>query len=192
MVKLGTQKKMVFMFTIALLCSCNMLASNIPTSIPLQTYTPFPTSTPNAIIGVLPQYEGQDCWPSEPLSRDFYRFVDIETDPSIFIQEFRQTYNEAFKNGETWIKDPIAVALRYSGYLNFDGIYPSKMFVFSISSNQVVVIIKSENLKDDSVRDQEDRVDLIKIGDMWKIEWAGYRQRCYRSTFDGWTTDLCP
>jgi hypothetical protein len=196
--KLGIQKKIVFTLAVALLCSCNILAKNITTSMPSQTYTPplnntpTPISTPTSIIWEFPQEVEQDYWPSEPLSRDSYSSVDIETDPSMLIQDFRQTYNEALKKGETWIKDPIAVSLKYSGYPNFEGIYPSKMFVFSTSSNQVIVILRSENLKDDSVRDLENRVDLIQIGDVWKIEWAGYRQRCYRSNFEGWTTGLCP
>ena len=168
------------------------ISMSLPTYTPLATYTPHPIPTPIIIFREIPQQEGQDYWTSEPLSRDFYYYVDVATDPLITIQEFRQGYAEALDNGDTWIKDPIAVALRYSGYSSVDGNIPSKVFVFSISNNQVVVVVKLENLMDDSVRDHEDRIDLIKIDDAWKIEWAGYRQRCYRSNFEGWTTDLCP
>lgn len=204
-------KSIILTFMMGLFCGCTKPAINTPTTMPLATYTalptytpyptlrplatytplptytPYPISTPKIIIREIPHKGEKDYWNSEPLSRDFYHDYHVQTNPSWF----QQVYLEALVNGDAWIKDPLVVALRYAGYPNIDKIEPSKIFVFSISGTKVI-IIKGDNLMDDSILDDEIRVDLIKIDDVWKVDWAGYRQRCQRSSFHGWTTESCP
>ena len=201
MIKIEIRKLIIFLLLNVLFFGCAPFANDTQSKVPLTTNTPItptptltpnPTSTPYFITLEIPQKDGEEYWPSEPLSREFYSYVDVETNQIFPIQEFRRQYAEALENNDAWIQEPILVALRYAGYPNIDGTNPNKVFVFSISGIQVVVVILAENLMNDSVRDHEDRVDLIKVGNVWQIEWAGYRQRCYRSSFDGWITGLCP
>lgn len=164
----------------------------LPTYTPAPTFTPYPTLTPAIIKLQIPEKSDQEYWPTDPLGREFYAYVDIETNPRIPIQEFRKAYAEAVKKDEGWIKDPITLALRYAGYPNLDGLSPNQVFIYYVNDVQVIVIVRAFGHMDDSIRDTDERIELVKENGIWIIEWAGYRQRCYRSSFDGWTTGLCP
>jgi hypothetical protein len=135
---------------------------------------------------------GKEIWPEKPLGHEHYAYIDVEHDPLIPIVEFREEYAKAVQDEEEWVKSPMLVGLRFSGYPNVDGIGPDKVFFFCTNSNRATVVVISEGLMNDSIKDQEKRVDLVREGGIWKIEWAGYRQRCYRSLYGGWITGLCP
>ncbi|MCP4599553.1 MAG: hypothetical protein GY847_03270 [Proteobacteria bacterium] len=141
----------------------------------------------NAVFGT-----GKETWPKKPLSREHYAYIDVEHDPLIPIVGFREKYAEAVQDEEEWVKSPILVGLRFVGYPNVEGIEPDNVFFFCTNSYKATVVVVSEGLMDDSIKDQEKRIDLVKEGGIWKIEWAGYRQRCYRSLYGGWITGLCP
>lgn len=108
-------------------------------------------------------------------------------------QDVTDEYPEfLYRTEESWIKDPLFVALNYTGYPNRDNNPPSKIYAHKDRNEKVTIIISNFNARDDSIKDTENRIDLINIDGTWKIEWAGYRQRCRRSPFNGWTTGLCP
>jgi hypothetical protein len=93
---------------------------------------------------------------------------------------------------ETQKSNPTDVGLNFAGYPNIDKVEPDKVTTFYHSDVDVTVTVLSLGLMDDSIRDQEIRVDLHLQGDKWTIEWAGYRQKCRRSLNSGWITNLCP
>jgi hypothetical protein len=126
------------------------------------------------------------------LVKDEYRAINIENQETFYKPEFWEQYDSAVLGKEQWVIDPVAVALRFSGYPNIDRIKPDQIVVYTLSNENTVVVVTWKNLMDDSIRDQEHRMDLVMENGVWKIEWAGWRQRCYRSNFDGWVTDLCP
>jgi hypothetical protein len=151
----------------------------------IQIELPTPTPTPNLPITY--------AISSEPLlTKDEYRDIDIENLDTFYIPEFWDQYSQAVAEKEFWVTDPVTVALRFSGYPNIDGIKPAQIVVYSFTEDNIMVVVTWKNLMDDSIRDKEHRIDLVSENGIWTIEWAGWRQRCYRSSFDGWVTDPCP
>ena len=130
--------------------------------------------------------------PAHPLEHDRYAVIDVEQPTLIHQIEFREEYLIAVKTGAGWVQDPIQVGLRFAGYPNADSDHPDQVFAFFPQSNKAIVVVASLNCMDDSIRDHEERIDLVRDSEVWKTEWAGYRQRCRRSLSGGWVTGLCP
>lgn len=122
--------------------------------------------------------------------RESYGAYDFAKDPRF--ASFTQEYKDAHLNQASWVVDPVALALRVVGYPNIDGTNPDQVDVYYIDSAELVVVIKAFGLPDDSVEAKHIRVDLVKKDNIWEIEWAGYKQRCGRGLFIGWTTSNCP
>ncbi|HNS37615.1 MAG TPA: hypothetical protein PK454_09700 [Anaerolineaceae bacterium] len=137
-------------------------------------------------------------WPTEPMAREYYAPIDIENGPILHYREFREVYAEAVQNNSPWLLNPVDVAFRFKGVLDETGNYPDGYYspdlvmAFTTADDHVTVVIISENAPDDSIKDQEVRVDLVSENGIWRVEWAGYRQRCYRNNYDGWITGRCP
>lgn len=127
-----------------------------------------------------------------PLGQSHYKPADLGNEQLIPIISFWEQYHSAVQAGENWIADPIEIALRYAGFPNPDNINPDTVFAYYVKANKAVVIITKANLMDDSVSAKEYRIDLVKLENIWKIEWAGYRQKCGRGLSLGWVKGLCP
>ncbi|NLF50824.1 MAG: hypothetical protein GX577_06770 [Leptolinea sp.] len=84
------------------------------------------------------------------------------------------------------------VALHFAGYPNSDGTTPDRVTLVFTDTGHTVVTVLSEGLLDDSIMDQEYRIELGVSEDIWIINWAGVRYRCARSGNFDWTTTLCP
>jgi hypothetical protein len=122
--------------------------------------------------------------------KESYGAYDFAKDP--WLASFAQEYKDARLNHSSWVVDPIALALRVAGYPNIDGTNPDQVDIYYVNSTKLVVVIKDFGLMDDSVESRDIRVDLVKKGDIWEVEWAGLRQRCRRGLIIGWTTSGCP
>jgi hypothetical protein len=131
---------------------------------------------------------------TRPRSRFFYKRYDPQAARWLtWLQKrgsFTEAYDQARRGGETWTADPTQVALHLVGYPNPDRTEPDRVQVFGVVGEAVTVIILDENLADDAVSDEEDRVDLVKDGDKWKVAWWGRRWRCSREFYTGWTSSI--
>ncbi|MCP4539268.1 MAG: hypothetical protein GY832_19200 [Chloroflexi bacterium] len=125
-----------------------------------------------------------------PKSQSWYKPYELSGDS--WIAKRVQSYQEACDNRESWTKDPVDVALYVAGYPNIEGSEPDQINVFDIGSGRISVVIMEDSLLDDSIRSSQVRVDLAKRGDVWKVEWAGSRWRCWRTVFAVWGTNSCP
>lgn len=101
-------------------------------------------------------------------------------------------YEGARNNLEDWTKNPTDIALYMAGYPNLDGTKPDKVSIFDTGSDRITVLVMENSLHDDSVQAIEVRVDLVKKNEVWEIEWAGGRWRCWRTLFSSRGTSLCP
>lgn len=117
-----------------------------------------------------------------------------EYKPSDKMSKFCEIYVQAAINNEPWVQDPIELAMLITGYPNIDGVAPSSVAAYYgyKNPNIVSVTIVSKNLMDDSIRDVDNRIDLVNIDNVWKIQWAGFRLRCRRNNNDNWITTPCP
>lgn len=123
-------------------------------------------------------------------SRNHYTLVSHQGTWSSFCK----AYEQALQDNEEWVSDPVKIALRLAGYPNDDHLSPDNVSTYysNKSSKIVSVIVLSTNLMDDSIKDKEYRVDLLEENNSWRIQWAGYRQRCWRGFLGGWTRGFCP
>ncbi len=109
-------------------------------------------------------------------------------------ENFCQRYQDAILNEDSWVNYPIEIALNFSGYPNPDDFPPYTVTsIFKRGDSKIVTVVTLfTNLLDDSVRDVETRVDLIKENEIWQIQWSGYRLRCYRNNSEEWVITPCP
>jgi hypothetical protein len=136
--------------------------------------------------------------PETPLDRDNYAPINLEER----LQRLERSDKEAVdfwnrmelpnKLEQIQRADPIDVGLHFVGYPNIDDVQPDKVLIFYTSANEVIVFVLAIGLMDDSVLDSEERIDLHFDGNEWRVEWAGYRQRCRRNNNPDWITGLCP
>ena len=106
---------------------------------------------------------------------------------------FCEQYQEAITKEESWLNDPIEMAMKSQGYPVFENSGPNivKSF-FGKNSRMTIVILTYTNLPDDSIKDQEWRIDLVESGKkLWTIQWIGYRQTCRRTGSDDWVAKRC-
>ena len=130
------------------------------------------------------------CSSCQPLSKASYRPDDIEND--LWNSWWLDEYDAARSSSASWVQDPIDLALRFAGYPNPDEVAPDRVNVFYENSSTVTVVICKDGLMDDSVRAKEHRIDLVRNGGLWEIEWSGARFRCVPNRgSQEWTTDLC-
>ncbi len=120
--------------------------------------------------------------PVSILPRQNYRPYNFDTDP--WLSSFNQTYAAAKQRRASWLFNAPTVALRLTGYPNPDGCKPTEVTTTEQSATRVTVVVnkgpaKNESCSDDSVLASEIRVDLVKAGQIWAIEWAGGRYRCH-------------
>jgi hypothetical protein len=168
-----------------------LTASSFPTTFATTAITPAISLDPGATPTPDPYWfdDENEYWPQDPLGREYYAFAWRGEER---IPEFNQTILDAYANGEAWATDPIEAALRFAGYPNPDDIYPEAVYVF-FHGSLVIVVVRTGRVWDDSIFEQEHRIDLVKDGETWRIEWAGYRQRCARYAGPGdWMVGLCP
>jgi hypothetical protein len=139
-----------------------------------------------------------DYWPQEPLTRINYAEYNLEEQLQIIESRDEDAIDFWTRMGEPnyldaiELSDPIDVGLHFAGFPNIDGVNPDKVLAFYTTSVDAVVIVLSLNCMDDSIRDHEERIDLHFENNEWMVVWAGYRQRCRRSIYQGWSTGLCP
>lgn len=113
----------------------------------------------------------------EPLGRENY--LEYNFQKSRWLVLFMTEYEAAKLRQESWTKNPTEVALRVAGYPNPDNLEPDKVSVFRPRLDYITVIIMADlHMVNDSVWDSEQRIDLIKRGDIWEIDWAGGRYSC--------------
>ena len=114
--------------------------------------------------------------------RSQYLNFSFQNEP--WLRAFQTKYSAARDNQEGWVSEPKAIALRLLGYPNSDGCEPGEITVRGgIEENQSIVIIRSpespkEICLDDSVKDSEHRIELVKDQSAWEVEWIGGRFRC--------------
>jgi hypothetical protein len=109
-------------------------------------------------------------------------------------ESFCNYYQEDYATHESWLTYPTEIALRFSGFPNPDNFTPSLVTtVYKRGDPEVAsVIVLFTNFLDDSVRDKEIRVDLVKESEQWEIQWSGFRLRCYRNNSEEWVNTPCP
>jgi hypothetical protein len=72
---------------------------------------------------------------------------------------------------------------------------PEEVRVFQIASNRAIIVLQMRYLRGDSVDASQMRIELVRVEEVWKVEWAGVRWRCdlFRgNNGPGWTTEPCP
>ena len=111
-----------------------------------------------------------------------YLSSNLVTDP--WISSFNTSYEKAIKTSEPWLFKPSTVALKLLGYPNTDGCKPTEVLTIEQSSTQVTVIIsngpgRGELCGDDSILASETRVDVVKLNQIWAVDWVGGRYRCH-------------
>ncbi len=148
-----------------------------------------PTATPTEICLT-------DC--DIPLPRESYAPLDVAKEWER-INEVDALNIEYWKSADQ--SNPLAeirdssvydVSLHFSGYPNSDYTPPDRVMVVYTDPKQAIVTVLSEGMLDDSIIDQEYRIELSEMDTEWKINWAGVRYRCARSGNFEWTTSLCP
>lgn len=161
-----------------------------PTLTPAATYTPYPTATEIEPTRVYPTYEG-DYWPRQALGRENYREIDLQ---HVWYAKFFDAYNQAVVDKEAWIYDFYTVAMNFFTLPYTDKPFPNLIsIIYPSKYRDRVIFTFRERAMDDSIAEVEDRIDLVRDEEgVWKIEWAGWRQRCARGSRDGWTTEPCP
>jgi hypothetical protein len=177
----------ILLLSCGFICGCIQQEKN-PTQTPLSSATVIPTNAPSP-TPTLELIQSADL--SLLLDKQYYATVD-QINPETWEREFWQSYTDALDSKDDWVKNPVTIALRYGGYPNVDYRYPDSVTEYLISDSEVVIVATNEHLRTDSVFAVEYRIDFLKNGDVWKIEWAGNRYRCVRTTSSEWTTNLCP
>lgn len=134
-------------------------------------------------------------------SKSRYRTYAFDQDP--WLASFNQEYQAAQRNQSYWLQDPIKLALKVAGYPNADGVNPDEIHIYYTSSTTLTAIIRNDNLEDDAIAAEENRVDLVYTGAVWEIAWAGGRWKCSRvqsppslgwldkPILNRWTDSLC-
>ena len=66
--------------------------------------------------------------------------------------------------------------------------------VFQIASNRAIIFLQMRHLFGDSVDASQTRIELLRVGETWKVAWAGRRWQCrpFRGNSRGWTIEICP
>lgn len=111
-------------------------------------------------------------------------------------------YQTAISNNESWVHNPIDVALKTFTFSEF--FIPDNVIALTmperktttfqnqasetyVEHNAIVVVYSI--LHPD--QDLEIRVDLIREDEIWKIRWIGSRWKCYKNTNVNWSTEPC-
>jgi hypothetical protein len=109
---------------------------------------------------------------------------------------FMEGYRRAEEQGEAWTKEPHDIALRFSCGEECGG---ESVTVNQIDPDRSVVIVEDHTVFDDSIKATKTRIELMRSGNGWKVEWAGWKQQCRRDDWTavfqgrfGWHTQLCP
>lgn len=142
--------------------------------------------------------EKTECNLTKPLDRNNYAEIDVEKDLLSLAQEdkhavdFWNRMDQPNKLAQINKTDPVDVGLHFAGYPNIDDIPPDKVELYYSSTIDAIIIVLATNIGDDSVQDKEERIDLHFDGNEWKVEWAGYRQKCRRINNPDWVTGRCP
>ena len=140
----------------------------------------------------------KEYWPTEPLDRSQYAEYDLAEKLERNQRRDEDAVDYWTRTGKPDLlaqvnfSDPIDVGLHFAGYPNLDRVPPDIVLVYYRSGIDVTVVVVGLNNMDDSIRDKEQRIDLHFEDGVWNVEWAGYRQRCYRTAVQQWTTELCP
>ena len=119
-------------------------------------------------------------------------YSSLDMDSARWQEEFASPYENAVLDHSVWVREPISVALKAAGYPNIDGLTPESIGFYNINLSEVIVVVRTGRLMDDSIKERELLIDLYQDGDIWRVIWAGQRQRCYRSLSPFWTTKPCP
>jgi hypothetical protein len=95
-----------------------------------------------------------------------------------------------------WKHSPQAIALELATDCSD---YPSKcqleeVRVFRVASSKAIVVLQERYLVGDSVDASQMRIELLRVGETWEVEWSGMRWRCkpFRGNSPGWTVETCP
>lgn len=166
-----------------------VLAACAPTAAPANEH---PTATADLSLPVETPGSGTvTTVPGEPPApREAYRPSQPDSTPGY--AGFLEAYEAARAEQADWLRDPVAIALRLAGYPNSEREAPDQVTLYQTDPERAVVVLLLEGAMDDSVRDIEDRVDLVLEDGLWRVEWAGARWRCQpgRGQQD-WGIELC-
>ncbi len=139
-----------------------------------------------------------EFWPVAPTDQSQYATINVAKELQKIASSDQHAIDYWQRTGlPNKLKDiqtttPVDVGLHFAGYPNIDETQPDKVLIFYNSGSDVTLMVLSLNVADDSIADFEERVDLKLKNSQWSVDWAGYRQRCRRSTNKEWTTGLCP
>jgi hypothetical protein len=116
--------------------------------------------------------------PSElPDRRSDYKEYDLTGRE---FESFYQEYEAARRSPEpwNWTQDPKFVASCVAGYPVY-GARPHTVKDFRPEPGKATVVVIDTNLSSDSTEAMKVRVDLLRDGEAWVVEWAGGQWRCH-------------
>ena len=142
------------------------------------------TSTPLAIF-----LEEED--------KSAYWVWNIGNSSSSDYPEFWEEYELAIRQGETWVYDPLQVALHLLHPSTKTAEEPSCFkeevaYVPTNEANKAVFIFIQSACSNDSVRKVKIRVELSQQDKLWKIDWFGGMTKCRHGRGElEWDTKIC-
>jgi hypothetical protein len=102
----------------------------------------------------------------------------------------------AYETQTDWKHSPHAIALDFAtDWCDSPSICQlEEVRVFRVASNRAIIVLQTRNLRGDSVDASQVRIELLRVGEAWEVEWAGMRWRCnpFRGNSPGWTVEPCP
>lgn len=107
----------------------------------------------------------------------------------------RSAYQEvALPSGSASIgSDPSQIALRVFGHAEpVEGNFQERVVLVEQTAHRALVALIQTGLADDSVEGSRYRLEFVREGDRWRLDWAGRQVRCYpgRGSPD-WTAGRC-
>lgn len=171
-----TQMFKSILLTVALFI---LTASCVCSSATEQILTPAHVNTPSSSIS---KDEDHDAY----LAVDFSQFAD-----------FFEHYESALSDNESWLRDPMEVALRFEAWPPSEpGCHQKEITAIPAESGKAIIIIIRRGCPDDSIIDIKMRVELSEAADIWAVEWAGTMWKCSRGDDqqlkDDWHSGACP
>jgi hypothetical protein len=122
--------------------------------------------------------------------------ASFEASSQAALTAFMEEYRLAEEQGEAWTKEPHDIALRFSCGEECGG---ESVTINMPGPDRAVLIVEDHTVFDDSIKATKTRIDLVRSGDHWLVEWAGWKQQCRRDDWTavfqgrfGWHTQLCP